>query len=163
MKELRESIERRSFALRHDERFEDLLTEQIRKAPSLNKLVLTGKLETEDVREFALRAIEVGWLREHDSQMELPHSRFEEQVDRVLKKVGYVVEAEHEQREAVRAWFRFMFATINVGRTKGEAYRAFALVTPRIIDALGRIMNELLPLLLSDESDTTDTHHRRER
>lgn len=154
MPTIRERIERRIFRLRLDDRFDDLLTEQLSHTPEVNKLVLTGKVDVEALREYALRAIEVAYLREEDSEHELPEARYEEHVNRLVRECGELVGVHTEQREAFRAWLRYVHGALRSRMSRDAAWRTFASVAPSVVRAIVDLHRALLPILVGMDDDT---------
>lgn len=139
--------------LRFDDRFDDLLLEAIRRSAPLNKLVVQDKLDIEEVREFALRAVEAALLRFADSQMSLPEDgRYDDQINKAIARVG-TGPASHEQRDMLRAVFRYVHAAMKDKMSSTEAWRTFALSSHQTVDAIEAMHSGLLPLLLGDEAD----------
>jgi hypothetical protein len=154
MKNLRERIEQRIFRLRQDERFDELLMERLGHAlPDLNKLVLSGRVGYEVLREFAFLAIEVDRVREADVKHEA--AKYEEWIDKAVRATGYDVAVQTEQHEAFRAWFRYLHAALKARMTPDVAWRAFTRAAPKVVRALVEAHRVLLPHLLGD--DETDT------
>lgn len=146
----------RVFWLRHDDAFDDLLVEAIRKEPSLNKLVVQGKLDTEDVREFALRAIEGALLRFADAELELPNDgRYSDQLEKTFKKLGLRMDAHHEHQELWRSVFRFAHAALKSQLSEEEAWRTFALASSQIIEAIAELQAALWPLVNVEGEEET--------
>ena len=117
----------------------------------LGRLVVTGKVETEEVREFALRAIEAALLRFSDSAVELiGDGRYQDQIEKTIERVG-IGPGRREQREMFRSVFRYVHAALKDQHNDEEAWRTFALASHRIIEAIGNLNTELLPIILRGE------------
>lgn len=132
----------RVFLLRHDSKYEELILETIRHMPELNKLLVTNKLSIESARELAYKAVESFLVLEVDNrQMVSNEDRYDDHIDLVFRAVTTHPVA--EQRDAFRAWFRFMHSLLKVNLSLEDAYRVFVLVAPSQVDALVSLQQQL--------------------
>lgn len=129
--------EDRVFVLRHDDAFEDLLLEALRRTSLLNKAVITERIPIEEVREFAYRSVEAAFIREKKRTRELSHEeqRYVMYIQMVLD-AGAVSVAHKEQHDALLCWFRFMLAELKLKMKPEDAFHVFTLVAPTMADAL---------------------------
>lgn len=140
MTTIRERIQRRILRLRHDDRFDSLLTDVLSRSPEVSKLVLSGVADVEHLREYALRAIEAAYMREEDAKHEPPDERYEVHVDAVLQHpTSPMPDASVEEREAVRAVFRYVHAALRTQGARDRAWRVFAKIAPDVVESIAAL------------------------
>ena len=139
------------FWLRHDDAFDDQTAEAVRRNEKLGTLVVTGKLEIEEIREFALQVIEVALLRFSDNAVELiGDGRYSEQIEKTIVRTG-VGPGRREQREMFRSVFRYVHAALKDMLSKEDAWRTFALATHLMVEAAADLNTALLPIILQGD------------